>query len=61
MSRSRQAVRSPSPPSGGRKRYRVGPKFKLAQDFDCKSLLTASSWPNFWGNPVTFTLWVVES
>jgi hypothetical protein len=28
---------------------------KLAQDFDCKSR-TASSWPNFWANPVTFTL-----
>jgi hypothetical protein len=28
----------------------------LAQDFNCKSLLTASSWPNFWANPVTFTL-----
>ena len=28
----------------------------LAQYFDCKSLLTASSWPNFWANPVTFTL-----
>jgi hypothetical protein len=29
---------------------------KLAQDFECKSLLTASSWPNFWADPVTFTL-----
>jgi hypothetical protein len=31
-------------------------RFKLAQDFDCKSLLTASSWANFWASPVTFTL-----
>jgi hypothetical protein len=31
---------------------------KLAQDFDCKPLLTASSWPNFWANPVNFTLWL---
>ena len=30
--------------------------FKLAQYFDCKFLLTASSWPNFWAHPVTFTL-----
>ena len=30
-------------------------RFKLAQDFACKPLLTASSWPNFWANPVTFT------
>jgi hypothetical protein len=28
---------------------------KLAQYFDCKSLFPASSWPNFWANPVTFT------
>jgi hypothetical protein len=28
----------------------------LAQDFDCKSLLTALSWPNFGANPVNFTL-----
>jgi hypothetical protein len=28
---------------------------KLAQVFDCKSLLAASSCPNFWANPVNFT------
>jgi hypothetical protein len=49
--------RSPRRPPGSplqRESYRVGPK--VAQDFDCKSLCAASSWPNFWANPVTFTL-----
>jgi hypothetical protein len=42
---------------GGGGNLKGWPKIsKLAQDFDCKSLLTASSWPNFWANPVTFIL-----
>ena len=42
--------------AGARKLQGWPKSFKLAQDFDCKSLLLASSWPNFWANPVTFAL-----
>jgi hypothetical protein len=31
-------------------------KSQVGPIFDCKSLLTASSWPNVWANPVIFTL-----
>ena len=42
---------------GARRKLQGWPEiFKLAQYFDCKSLLTAASWPNFWANPVTFAL-----
>jgi hypothetical protein len=41
-----------------RESHRVGPKLAgWPKDFDYKSLRTASSWPNVWANPVTFTLW----
>jgi hypothetical protein len=48
------------PPTRGlkRKSYRVGPNVSSRPtNFGCKSLSTASSWPNFfWASPVTFTL-----
>jgi hypothetical protein len=30
---------------------------KLAQHFDCKSILEYQSWSKFWTSPVMFTLW----